>query len=625
MERERGMVEQPPAKRMKLAVPGRVGLGGGEAESPRSRMLRRTLLLVLFLVRACRGARATVTVNVSQIGGMLDGAFHKYHGMFASKLNSFQRHVEGKLEAFQGKVENKLEILQGQVEVLHQEVRELSRLHSNRHPDQHTLLEPNQEDAASNGSSTNIHLRFLNKWKPPIYTDKDITDENNAAIKVALFEGDKKITAGPLSNAEIEILALRGSFYKKSQDNWTEEEFDKHIVQGRDEQRLVLGTVRLTNGEVELSQIRFKEGSCRKKISMAARFCKSKKVAGRVQEAIMDPVKVKDRRNEPNEKSESPRLYDDVYRIETIARDGAYHQRLQEANIHTVQDFLKALNKDPNELYKILQMKKKGKFWSKMIGHARKRTLEDRHELKAYQTEDGTVTLFFNCVHDLIGAKFGDNYIACEQFGIDHKALVKRLKEHAYNRLDDIPCDYVMKGHAPERISIGTSPAAGLSVVSLDPRQPNSTTDNLEAYEGYQGTGAAENCPSDDFNMVSEPISRHANYDTINTGPLNTYDYQSQGIAPSCQQQTTLPSIGPNWQQNTQVLMDYPDLFEDMMQSFSEASASAQLNPEPHNNLPQPDEMGLVASPPWPQSSFPEQDQGAGYSVFPGSGHGHDW
>lgn len=52
-----------------------------------------------------------------------------------------------------------------------------------------------------------------------------------------------------------------------------------------------------------------------------------------------------------NEKSKSPRLDDDVYRIETIARDGVYHKRLQEANIHTVQDFLKALNKDPDELY----------------------------------------------------------------------------------------------------------------------------------------------------------------------------------------------------------------------------------------------------------------------------------
>ena len=48
-----------------------------------------------------------------------------------------------------------------------------------------------------------------------MYTDKDITDENNVAIKVAMFEGDKMITTGPLSKAEIEILVVHGSFYKK--------------------------------------------------------------------------------------------------------------------------------------------------------------------------------------------------------------------------------------------------------------------------------------------------------------------------------------------------------------------------------------------------------------------------
>jgi len=453
---------------------------------------------------------------------------------FISKLDSFQRQVESKLEAFQGHVESKLETFQGQIEGLGQELRQLARLHSNRHPDRHTRIEPNQEHAASSGSNTNIHLRFLNNWKPPLYTDKDITDENNAAIKVAMFEGDKMITTGPLSKAEIEILVVHGSFYKKVQDNWTEEEFDKHIVQGRDEQRFVLRTVQLTNGEVELGQIRFKEGSCRKKFSMAARVCKSEKIIGRVREAIMEPVEVKDRRNEPNEKRNSPRLDDDVYRIESIAKDGAYHQRLQEANIHTVQDFLKALNKDPDELYKvkkyalllnlvlifvavcmiwmmlswflglqILKMKRKGKSWSKMTGHARKRILEDRHELKAYQTDDGTMMLFFNCVHDLVGARFGSNYIACENFDIDHKASVKRLKEHVYNRLENIPYDYVMKGDAPEQISLGTGAAAGPSVV---PRQPNAIPVNLEAYEGYQGAGAAENCHSDGFNLVAELI-----------------------------------------------------------------------------------------------------------------------
>jgi hypothetical protein len=141
-------------------------------------------------------------------------------------------------------------------------------------------------------------LRFLNNWKPPIYTDKDITDENNVSIKVAVFEGDKRITTGPLSKAEIEILVLYGGFYKKFHDSWTEEEFDKHTVQGRDGQMLVLGTVQLINGEGDLSQIRFKEGSCRKKFSMAARFCSSEKISGRVCEAVMEPIEVKDRRNE---------------------------------------------------------------------------------------------------------------------------------------------------------------------------------------------------------------------------------------------------------------------------------------------------------------------------------------
>ena len=68
------------------------------------------------------------------------------------------------------------------------------------------------------------------------------------------------------------------------------------------------------------------------------------------------------------------------------------------------------------------------------------------------------------------------------------QASVKRLKEHVYNRLENIPYDYVMKGDAPEQISLGTGAAAGPSVVSVNARQPNSMPVNLEAYEGYQGT-----------------------------------------------------------------------------------------------------------------------------------------
>jgi hypothetical protein len=140
-------------------------------------------------------------------------------------------------------------------------------------------------------------LRFQNGLKPLIYTDENITSENNTAIKLAMFQGDKVVTSGALSEVKIEILVLRGNFSEKCRDNWTEDDFDKYIVPGRDGQDLVLGPAWLSNGEVELGQIRFKEGSCRKKVIMAARVCKSEKVSGRVQEAIMKPVTVLDRRN----------------------------------------------------------------------------------------------------------------------------------------------------------------------------------------------------------------------------------------------------------------------------------------------------------------------------------------
>ena len=51
-----------------------------------------------------------------------------------------------------------------------------------------------------------------------------------------------------------------------------------------------------------------------------------------------------------NEKRHPPRLDDEVYRLEEISRDGIYHRRLKNVHIFTVEDFLKALNKDADVL-----------------------------------------------------------------------------------------------------------------------------------------------------------------------------------------------------------------------------------------------------------------------------------
>ncbi|KAF3327178.1 Protein SAR DEFICIENT 1 [Carex littledalei] len=59
---------------------------------------------------------------------------------------------------------------------------------------------------------------------------------------------------------------------------------------------------------------------------------------------------------------------DDVWRLEKIAKDGKYHQRLKNNNINIVQDFLKLFKANPSELKEILKMSTNA--WNKVVKHA---------------------------------------------------------------------------------------------------------------------------------------------------------------------------------------------------------------------------------------------------------------
>ncbi|TVU49845.1 hypothetical protein EJB05_01183 [Eragrostis curvula] len=541
------MMTGPPAKRQKIAP----SVGGEGSTLPGSRMLHQTVLVMLFLVRV--GARSTdaVTASLSQIGSIVqahvDSAFHKYHEMISCKLEN----------------------VQGQIEGLRHEVRQLTLLHSNRWADHPIRVQPNQEHTAADGSNSSTRLSFQNVLRSPIYTDKNIITEDNAGIKVAIFEGDTMITSGPLSRAKVEILVLRGDFTNKCGQNWTTEDFDKHVVQGRDGKDLVLGSARLINGEVELSQIRFKEGSCRtssRKFTVAARVCWDGKTAIRVHEAIMEPVTVLDRRNESNKKSHPPRLHDDVYRLEKISKNGDYHKRLQEAQIYTVEDFLKALNKDPDNLCKVLKMNSQHNSWSKLTKHAREYVLEDRQELKPYLSEDGSVMLLFNCVYDLVGAMYFGDYVASENFDSHLKVLTNKLKDQAYNILEDIPPTYVMKGNIPEQICSG------------------------------------QDLPPDEFNhvtQVSYPNATHLTT-TASIDPFTRY-YQGTGTPLLGKQQMVTNSIVPQQdaQRRTEASpFEFASTHGFQPNGFSGASTSSQLNIEPHHLLPQPHLKAPVTVPP---------------------------
>lgn len=59
-----------------------------------------------------------------------------------------------------------------------------------------------------------------------------------------------------------------------------------------------------------------------------------------------------------------------------------------------------------------------------MVKHAQDCCLEGNQKLKSYRSADGNVVLFFNCVDRLVGATFGDHYIASDMFHPDHQVHV---------------------------------------------------------------------------------------------------------------------------------------------------------------------------------------------------------
>lgn len=56
-----------------------------------------------------------------------------------------------------------------------------------------------------------------------------------------------------------------------------------------------------------------------------------------------------------------------------------------------------------------------------MVTHARECDLTDSPELRSYEITTSNASLFFNCIDDLIGAKFHDIYVAKDKFNAQQK------------------------------------------------------------------------------------------------------------------------------------------------------------------------------------------------------------
>jgi len=202
----------------------------------------------------------------------------------------------------------------------------------------------------------------------PIFTGSKIEGEGSLSITVALVDTLTRqvVASGKESLMKVEIVVLEGDFESGEDDDWTAQEFNNNIVKEREGKKpLISGDVfvALIDGIGTVGELSFTDNSSwtrSRKFRLGARTEDGCFNGIRVREAKSESFVVKDHRGELYKKHHPPFLEDEVWRLEKIGKDGAFHKRLNRESVRTVKDFLTLLHLDGPRLRKVL-------FWSSFV------------------------------------------------------------------------------------------------------------------------------------------------------------------------------------------------------------------------------------------------------------------
>ncbi|KAL1810706.1 hypothetical protein ACET3Z_020771 [Daucus carota] len=224
-----------------------------------------------------------------------------------------------------------------------------------------------------------LKLGFSDRLALPIFTASKIVDLEKNPLEIILLEtrGDRMIQTALAHPIKIEIVVLDGDFPRGDNETWTSKEFEKSIVRERTGKRPLLtgeSHVTMRDGAVVLGDFEFTDNSswirCRK-FRLGARVVQRSCGGVKIQEAISEAFVVKDHRGELYKKHHPPMLEDEVWRLEKIGKDGAFHRKLAAEGINTVQDFLKVSTVEQSKLRTILGVGMSEKMWDVTLKHAR--------------------------------------------------------------------------------------------------------------------------------------------------------------------------------------------------------------------------------------------------------------
>ncbi|KAL3740314.1 hypothetical protein ACJRO7_021570 [Eucalyptus globulus] len=305
--------------------------------------------------------------------------------------------------------------------------------------------------ARANANSTgrndvrNLQLQLRTKLLLPLYTANKLEGDGGGDIYVDLIDANTRevVTSGPESSIKLHVVVLEGDFNKDDEDNWTQEEFENHVVKQRKGKRpLLIGDllVTLKGGVGKLGNLMFTDNSSwnrsksfRIGLKVASGYCGN----AQIRQAKTEAFVVREHRGESYKKHYPPASDDDIWRLEKIAKDGKLHKNLCEAGIHKVEDFLLQLFIDSEKLRKILGKSIIPKKWDILVDHAK--TCKIDQKLYLYYSDGmrkhGAV---FNTNKQLIGLIKDRVYFATHQLTAQEKEHGDTIVKKALANLSDV-------------------------------------------------------------------------------------------------------------------------------------------------------------------------------------------
>ncbi|KAF3544289.1 hypothetical protein DY000_02005604 [Brassica cretica] len=287
----------------------------------------------------------------------------------------------------------------------------------------------------------NLQLQFRSRLSVPLFTGGKIEGEQGAAIHVVLVDSTtgRVLTTGPEASAKLDVVVLDGDFNNEDDEGWSEEEFESHLVKERQGKRpLLTGDVLVTlkEGVGTLGELIFTDNSswirCRKfrlGLKVSSGYCEGM----RVREAKTEAFTVKDHRGELYKKHYPPALDDEVWRLEKIGKDGAFHKKLNKAGIYNVKEFLRLMVKDAQKLRTILGSGMSNRMWETLAEHSKTCVLSEM--LYVYYPED-SVGVVFNNIYEFSGLISGKQYYPADSLSDNQKVYVDGLVRKAYENWD---------------------------------------------------------------------------------------------------------------------------------------------------------------------------------------------